>query len=158
MFHIISLYRIRARSSLPAHVWRLTWLCQPSTSLLVQTDDWKADRLLSASRTLWSYTWLELSLPGAKVHWNFRSQEQKFQRNFACRSESFRDGTFAAASKSSWERNSIILKKYCHSNSITMSGLARATVYIIDRCNDSQWWPGYHRPYILYRMPVGIMG
>jgi len=32
------------------------------------------------------------------------------------------------------------------------------TVYIIDQWNDSHWWPGCHRLFILDRMPVGIMG
>jgi len=28
----------------------------------------------------------------------------------------------------------------------------------MDQWNDSHWWPGCHRPFVLYCMPVGIMG
>ena len=37
--HTCVINRIGAKSSLPARVWRLSGLCQPSTSLLVRTDD-----------------------------------------------------------------------------------------------------------------------
>jgi len=50
---------------------------------------------------------MELSLPGAKVPWNFRSQERKFNGTFAPGNESFRErnipGTFIPESESSME-------------------------------------------------------
>ena len=103
--NIASLYRIGARSSLPVHVWRLSRLCQSSTSLLVRTDDWKADKLLAGHNRLWIHVAnvMKLYMTRTFPPWGESSRElspagAKVPR-MELSSESSKDGTFTPGAR-----------------------------------------------------------